>query len=92
MSENLKKLYVGNISFNVTPEKLREAFEQWGQIEELNIIKDRETGRSKGFGFVTYSTAEEANQAVEKMNGVELDERPLKVNKAEDRPPRRNTY
>ena len=85
-----KKLFVGNISWGVTDEQLQEAFASFGAIEEAVIIKDRFSGRSKGFGFVTYTNDADADNAIAEMEGKELDGRELKVNEA--RPPRpRNT-
>jgi cold-inducible RNA-binding protein len=76
------KLYVGNLSFNTTEAALRTAFEQFGTVSDVYIANDRETGRPRGFGFVTLGTADEAKVAAEKMNGVELDGRTLTVNEA----------
>jgi len=77
-----KKLFVGGISWNLTEEELREAFAKVGEVEEVKIITDRVSGRSKGFGFVTMATAEDAVKAIEEMNGVELDGRAITVNEA----------
>jgi len=76
------KLYVGNMSFNTTEDALRTAFGQFGTITDVYIANDRETGRPRGFAFVTFSTAEESKLAVEKMNGADLDGRALTVNEA----------
>ena len=76
------KLYVGNLSFKTTGESLREYFSQAGTVESASIIEDRETGRSRGFGFVEMATAEEAAAAIEQFNGKELDGRSLTVNEA----------
>ena len=76
------KLYVGNMSFNTNEEALRAAFSQFGTLTDVYIANDRETGRPRGFAFVTFSTAEEAKVAIEKMNGVDLDGRQLTVNEA----------
>lgn len=76
------KLYVGNLSFKTTGDDLREHFSQAGTVESASIIEDRETGRSRGFGFVEMATAEEAAAAIEKFNGKELDGRSLTVNEA----------
>ena len=86
-----KKLFVGNISWGVSEEDLKELFAQHGAIEEALIIKDRETGRSKGFGFITFENDEEADKAVSALNEYELDGRKIAVNEArpmEKRPPR----
>ncbi len=82
------RLFVGNLSFDTNELQLRELFGQSGQIVEVKLVTDRETGRSRGFGFVEMSTAEEANQAISELNGRELGGRTLKVNEAEARPPR----
>ena len=87
------KVYVGNLPFNVDDEKLREIFSKFGEIEEATIIKDKYSGRSKGFGFVTFANDENAKKAVEEMNEKEVEGRALKVNEArpmEERPPRRD--
>ncbi len=76
------KLYVGNLSFNTTEDALRSAFEQFGTLTDVHIANDRETGRPRGFGFVTFSTEEESKLAAERMNGVQLDGRALTVNEA----------
>lgn len=77
-----KKLYVGNLSFSVTEEMLQSTFAQHGTVETLNLITDRDTGRSKGFGFVEMRTDAEANAAISELNGADLDGRPMKVNEA----------
>lgn len=79
------KLYVGNLSFKVTEEALRDAFGQFGNVTEVHLASDRITGRPRGFAFVTFATAEESRAATEKMNGVELDGRQLTVNEARTR-------
>jgi cold-inducible RNA-binding protein len=76
------KLYVGNLSFKTTEAELRDAFGQFGTVTDVYIASDRETGRPRGFAFVTFATAEESKVAVEKMNGVDLDGRQLTVNEA----------
>lgn len=76
------KLYVGNLSFNTTETELRDAFGQFGSITDVHLPSDRDTGRPRGFAFVTFNTAEEGKAAAEKMNGVELDGRVLNVNEA----------
>jgi RNA recognition motif-containing protein len=76
------KLYVGNLSFRTTGEELRELFAQAGTVESVSVIEDRETGRSRGFGFVEMATAEEAAAAIEQFNGKELGGRNLTVNEA----------
>ena len=79
------RLYVGNLSFRTTSEDLRELFAQVGTVESANIIEDRETGRSRGFGFVEMATQEEANAAIEQFNGKEFGGRNLTVNEAKPR-------
>lgn len=79
-----KSLYVGNISFDTTEDGLREAFEAHGEVTSARIITDRETGRSRGFGFVEIDD-NSAEAAIEAMNGAELDGRPLRVNEARDK-------
>src|SRR3990167_3667053 len=87
------KVYVGNLPWSVDDEKLRELFSKFGDVEEATVIKDKFSGRSKGFGFVTFSDDASAKKAIEEMNEKEIDGRQLKVNEAkpmEDRPPRRD--
>jgi RNA recognition motif-containing protein len=79
------KLYAGNLSFNVTESDLQKAFAAHGTVLEANLVMDRATGRSRGFGFVTMSTTEEAQKAVEAMNGHSIDGRALTVNLAKPR-------
>ena len=78
------KIYVGGLSWDTKENGLREAFEEFGDIEELNIITDRDTGRSRGFGFITFATQEGAEKALS-MNGQEVDGRTLRVNYAQER-------
>jgi RNA recognition motif-containing protein len=78
-------IYVGNLSYNTTEDHLRQAFEPFGTVVNVNIIKDRASGESRGFGFVEMSTQEEAESAIDQMNGQELDGRTLKVNEARPR-------
>jgi RNA recognition motif-containing protein len=79
------KLYVGNLPYNTTEDDLRNLFGQAGTVKSASVIKDRETGRSKGFGFVEMGTEAEAQQAISQFNGQLFNGRPLKVNAA--RPP-----
>ncbi len=79
------KLYVGNLSFNTTENDLHDAFAAHGTVVEANLMVDRESGRPRGFGFVTMGTPEEAQKAIEAMNGATLDGRPLTVNIARPR-------
>ena len=83
-----RKLYVGGLSYNTTQDGLRSYFEKVGDVDTVNIITDRDTGRSKGFGFVEMATAEDAQVAIEKYNGKELDGRNLTVNEAKPQAPR----
>ena len=76
------KLYVGNMSFKTTEDDLRNAFGHFGSVTDVYIANDRETGRPRGFAFVTFATAEESKLAIEKMTGVDLDGRQLTVNEA----------
>jgi cold-inducible RNA-binding protein len=82
------KLYVGNLSFETSSTELQTMFAETGTVESASVIEDRETGRSRGFGFVEMSTKEEGNAAIEKFNGHELGGRELKVNAAKVREPR----
>jgi len=79
------KLFVGGLSLNTTTEQLRAAFQQYGAIADVAVIPDRATGRSRGFGFVSFVNREDAMEAIKKMNGVELDGQSLKVSRAEER-------
>jgi RNA recognition motif-containing protein len=79
------RLYVGNLSFNATADSVRAAFSSFGEVTDAHVVSDRETGRSRGFAFVTMSTAQEAAKAIAEMNGALLDGRPLRVNEAEER-------
>ena len=79
------KIYVGNLSYEVTEEDLKGAFEAFGQVASAEIIKDKFSGRSKGFGFVEMSAKEEAQSAIAELNGTELKGRTLKVDEARAR-------
>jgi cold-inducible RNA-binding protein len=79
------KLFVGNLSFNTTENDLNDAFAPHGTVSEVNLMMDRSTGRSRGFAFVTMSTPEEAQKAIDAMNGKALDGRALTVNIARPR-------
>jgi len=83
-----KKLYVGNLPYSATEQALVEAFSQCGKVESAKIITDRETGRSKGFGFVEMSTDEEAQGAIAKFHGADYDGRQMTVNEARPMAPR----
>lgn len=78
-------IYVGNISYSSSEEDLKELFGQFGEVESVKIITDRETGRSKGFGFVEMTDDEAGKQAIEEINGKEIGGRNLKVNMARPR-------
>jgi RNA recognition motif-containing protein len=80
-----KKLYVGNLSWGTSTENLRAAFEAFGVVEDAIVMTDRETGRSRGFGFVTFTNDEEAEAAIAEMNGKDFDGRELTVNEARPR-------
>ena len=88
----MKNIYVGNLPFSATDEELRTAFEAHGEVSSAQVIFDRETRRSRGFGFVEMPNPGEADTAIEAMNGHEMGGRPLRVNEArprEERRPRR---
>ncbi len=82
-------IYVGNLSYEATEDDLREAFGRFGQVASVNVIKDRDTGRSKGFGFVEMPTQQEAQAAIAGLNGQELKGRAMNVNEARPRTDRR---
>jgi len=79
------RLYVGNLSFNSTEDTLRQAFGTYGAVVDVHLVTDRMSGQSRGFGFVTMGSREEAESAMQGMNGADLDGRSLKVNEAEER-------
>jgi len=79
------KLFVGNLSFNTTENDLQDAFAAFGTVAEAKLMTDRETGRARGFGFITMSTPEEAQKAIEGLNGKSIDGRALTVNVAKPR-------
>lgn len=81
-----KKLFVGGLSWNTTNSELQQAFEACGAVAEAKVVTDRETGRSRGFGFVTFEEEQSATRAVEELNGTTLDGRTIRVDKANDRP------
>lgn len=85
-----KKLYVGNLPFSATDQILSDTFAQCGTVESAKIITDRDTGRSKGFGFVEMSTEAEAADAISKFNGADYDGRAMTVNEAKPMAPREN--
>ena len=79
------KLYVGNLSFNTSNNDLTDMFAEFGAVQSSNIIEDRETGRSRGFGFVEMSSKSEGEAAISALNGKEIEGRELKVNEAKPR-------
>jgi cold-inducible RNA-binding protein len=79
------KLFVGNLSFNTTENDLQDAFAQFGTVSEVNLVTDRMSGRPRGFAFVSMSTPDEAQAAIQGMNGTQLDGRALTVNEARPR-------
>ena len=83
-----KKLFIGGLSWGTSDETLRQGFEQFGEVQEAVVVKDRETGRSRGFGFVTFTQDADADAAVQGMNGQEFDGRNIQVDEARERPPR----
>lgn len=85
-----KKLYVGNLPFTVTEQGLHDAFSECGTVESAKIITDRDSGRSKGFGFVEMSNDSEAQEAISKFNGADWEGRPMTVNEAKPMAPREN--
>jgi cold-inducible RNA-binding protein len=84
-----KKLFVGGLSWGTTDDRLREAFARFGEVTEAKIITDRETGRSRGFGFVTYADPKAGDAAMSALDGQELDGRTIRVNEAQNQQPRR---
>ncbi|MEZ4216180.1 MAG: RNA-binding protein [Myxococcota bacterium] len=80
-----KKIYVGNLPFSATEQDLREVFERHGEIDSVNVIVDRETGRARGFAFVEMADASAASDAIRALDGTEMGGRNLRVNEAEDR-------
>ena len=82
------RLYVGNLSFEADKNTVRDAFAQVGDVTDVHVVTDRDTGRSRGFAFVTMATQALAAEAISRMHGVELDGRALRVNEAIERPKR----
>ena len=78
----MKNIYVGNLDFNVSEDELRQAFAAYGQLDNVTILKDRDTGQPRGFGFVEMANDEEAEKAINGMNGAQLGSRALNVNEA----------
>lgn len=87
----MTNIYVGNLSFDATEDDIRQAFAEYGEVSSVNIIKDRETGRPRGFAFVEMPDSDQAKEAIEKVNLAEIAGRPVSVNEARpkrDRPHR----
>ena len=84
----MNKLFVGGLSWNTSEDGMRVAFESFGEVLEARVITDRETGRSRGFGFITLDSAEAAKRAQEQMDGAMLDGRAIRVSEATERAPR----
>jgi len=80
-----KKLFVGGLSWDTTDDGLRQAFASYGEITEAKVISDRDTGRSRGFGFVTFAQDDDAKTAISKMDGTSLDGKTIKVNEAQEK-------
>ena len=78
------RLFVGNLSFDATVESVRAAFAELGEVTDVHVAMDRDSGRPRGFGFVTMGTAESAAEAISRLNGAILDGRPIRVNEAEE--------
>ena len=83
-------IYVGNLNYSLSEEELSEIFSEYGEVVSVKIVKDRETGRAKGFGFVEMANEEEGEKAVQELDGVEVNGRNMKVNKARPRPEKKN--
>jgi cold-inducible RNA-binding protein len=79
-------IYAGNLAYSITDQSLREAFEEFGTVDSAKVIQDRDTGRSKGFGFVEMSNDDDAKAAIEALNEKELDGRNLNINEARPKP------
>ncbi|PWA36894.1 glycine-rich RNA-binding protein 2 [Artemisia annua] len=86
------KLFVGGLSYQTDDHNLKEAFSSFGEVTEARVITDRESGRSRGFGFVNYDTNESANEAMKAMDGQELNGRSIRVSLATERPPRQGGF
>lgn len=85
-----KKIYVGNLSYNVDSNQLSDVFSEFGTVDSANVITDRETGRSKGFAFIEMSSEGEAQNAIQKLNGMDLSGRAMNISEAKPQEPRRN--
>ena len=84
----MKNIFVGNLDFNTSEEELRQLFESHGQVDRVSIMTDRDTGRSRGFGFVEMANAEEGDKAIAALNGSQVGGRTLNVNEARPKPER----
>ena len=84
----MKNIFVGNLDFNTTEDELRQLFEVHGQVDRVSIMTDRETGRSRGFGFVEMASAEDGEKAIAALNGTQVGGRTLNVNEARPKPER----
>jgi cold-inducible RNA-binding protein len=82
MGATMKNIFVGNLSFNTGEDELRQIFETYGQVDRVSILTDRETGRSRGFGFVEMTNAEEGDKAIAALNGSQFGGRTINVNEA----------
>ena len=83
-----QKLFVGGLAWATTDQSLQDAFSEFGEVTDAKVIMDRDTGRSRGFGFVTFANQADSDRAREEMDGAELDGRRINVNEARERPPR----
>ena len=81
----MKNIFVGNLNYSATEDELRQLFEQFGAVDRVSLITDRDTGRPRGFGFVEMPNDEEGDRAIEELNGVELGGRQLNINEARPR-------
>lgn len=90
--DNNNKLFVGGLAWGTTDDTLREFFSTVGNVTSANVITDRYTGKSKGFGFVEFATPEEAKKAMDELNGKELDGRTINVSEARPQQPRENNF
>jgi len=86
------KLFVGSLSWDTTDQTLGDAFKRFGEVVEAKVITERDSGRSRGFGFVTFADDEAGRKAISEMNGTELDGRTIRVDEASERKPRDSRY
>ncbi|KAF7166520.1 hypothetical protein CNMCM5623_000145 [Aspergillus felis] len=86
----MSKLFIGGLAWHTTDDALRQGFSPYGQVEDAVVVKDRDTNRSRGFGFVRFSSETEADAAMDAMNNQEFDGRTIRVDKASERAPRNN--